>query len=208
MVPPPPPDPYLLCHQPRWDERSDFFRILTEQFDMITPEFLRDLSIHVGVYDLGSFMEFFLQSRIKMADIFPGLMMVTHGARIRNCGILARWLKESPTSPLPIQLRTNSHPDWFRIPPDLITIDRWTPTAVSTFSIHWTRNRTSYERDMSRAAAHASDAYLSQSLQLRAAYQVAQDQPSPMETHYANSFSNYMRAIQQVSPHPTQQAQE
>jgi hypothetical protein len=52
---------------------------------------------------------------------------------------------------------------------------------------------------MARAAAHASDAYRSQSLQLHAAYQVSQDQPSPVETHYANGFSNYMRALQQVS---------
>jgi hypothetical protein len=88
-----------------------------------TPEFLRDLSTHVGVYDLGSFMEFSLQSPLKMADIFPGLMMVTHGVCITNCGLLAHWLKESPTSPLPVQLRTNSHPDWFRISPDLIMID-------------------------------------------------------------------------------------
>jgi hypothetical protein len=111
----PPPDPSLLRLQPRWDERSDFFNILVEQLEMITPEFLRDLSTHVGVYDLGSFMEFFLQSPLKMDDIFPGLMMVTHGGRISNCGLLAKWLKDSPTSPLPIQLRTNSHPDWFRV---------------------------------------------------------------------------------------------
>jgi hypothetical protein len=90
---------------------------------MISAEFLRDLGIHVGVYDLGSFMDFFPQSPMKMADIFPGLMMLTYGVRIANCGMLAQWLKESPTSPLPIQLRTNPHPDWFRVPPDLITID-------------------------------------------------------------------------------------
>jgi hypothetical protein len=36
------------------------------------------------------------------------------------------------------------------------------------------------------------------SLQLRSAYQVSKDQPSPVETHYANGFSNYMRAIQQA----------
>jgi hypothetical protein len=103
---------------------------------MITPEFLHDLSTHVGVYDLGPFMEFFLQSPLRMADIFPGLMMVTHGARISNCGLLAKWLKDSPTSPLPIQLRTNSHPDWFRISPDLITIAQWTPHVVSTFLMY------------------------------------------------------------------------
>jgi uncharacterized membrane protein YgcG len=144
-------------------------------------------------------MEFFLQSPLKMADIFPGLMMVTHGAWISNCGLLARWLKDSPTSPLPIQLRTNSHPDWFRVSPDLITIAQWTPHVVSTFLMYWTRNRTAYEHDMARAAAHASDAYRSQSLQLHAAYQVSQDQPSPVETHNANGFSNYMRALEKVS---------
>jgi hypothetical protein len=84
--------------------------------------------------------------------------MVTHGACIRNCGLLAHWLKESPTSPLPVQLRTISHPDWFHVPPDLITIDLWTPHVASTFSMYWTRNRRAYEHDMSRAAAHASDA--------------------------------------------------
>jgi hypothetical protein len=112
-------------------------------------------------------MEFFLQSPLKMADIFLGLMMVTHGARISNCGLLAKWLKDSPTSPLPIQLRTNSHPDWLQVSPDLITIAQWTPHVVSTFLMFWTRNRTAYERDMARAAAHATDAYRSQSLQLR-----------------------------------------
>jgi hypothetical protein len=84
-------------------------------------------------------MEFFLQSPLKMADIFPGLMMVTHGARISNCGLLAKWLKDSPTSLLPIQLRTNSHPDWFHVSPDLITIAQWTPHVVSTFLMYWTR---------------------------------------------------------------------
>jgi hypothetical protein len=77
-------------------------------------------------------------------------------------------------------------------------IAQWTPHVVSTFLMYWTRNRTAYERDMARAAAHASDAYRSQSLQLCAAYQVSQNQPSPMETHYANGFYNYMRAFQQV----------
>jgi hypothetical protein len=65
--------------------------------------------------------------------------------------------------------------------------------------MYWTRNRTAYEHDMARAAAHASDTYRSQSLQLRTAYQVSQEQPFPVETHYANGFSNYMRALQQVS---------
>jgi hypothetical protein len=85
--------------------------------------------------------------------------------------------------------------------------------------MYWTHNRISFERDMSRAAIHALEACRSQSLQLRAAFQVAQDHPPPMETHYANGFSNYMWAIQQAPSalsntgggsrqHPTRQEQQ
>jgi uncharacterized membrane protein YgcG len=183
---------------------------------MITPDFLRDLSIHGGVYDLGAFMDFFLQSPVKMGEIFPGYMMLSHGACIANCGMLARWLKESPTSPLPIQLRTNHHPDWYHVSPDMITIDRWTPTVVSTFSMYWSHGRASYEREIGDAASHASKAYRSQSIKLHAAYQLAQNHSSPMEDHYTQGFSDHMKAIQQASstlsntggnstPHPTRQ---
>jgi hypothetical protein len=78
---------------------------LVAQFELITPEFLPKLTLHVGVYDFESFMDLFLQSLIKMADISPGTMLMKHGAFIMNYGMLVRGLTESPTrSPLPVQL--------------------------------------------------------------------------------------------------------
>jgi hypothetical protein len=64
--------------------------------------------------------------------------------------------------------------------------------------MYWACNQTAYECDIARAAAHASDAYRSQSLQLWSGYQASYNHLTPMETHYANGFSNHMGSIQQA----------